>query len=159
MANARKSIKAGPWTYTSQEFDQMCDEAKRRGEAELRSKPLASRVRYDQPSGHVIIELTNGCTLTIPTQSLQGLHDATPHDLKQVEIMGPGLAIEWPTLDMQFTIAGLMAGIFGTKAWMQKIGRRRERARSPAKLRAARRNERQAGRTRKPQTVRIHRVP
>ena len=116
----------------------MCYDAKRRGQAELRSKPLASRVRYDQRSGHVIIELNNGCTLTIPTRLLQGLQHSTPRDLDQVEIMGPGLAIQWPTLDMQFTIAGLSAGRGG-------------KARSRAKARAARRNGRKRGRPRKNQ--------
>ena len=151
MAKVNRTIKAGRWTYSPQEFDQMCYEAKRRGEAELRSKPLASRVRYDQRSGHVILELNNGCTLTIPTRLLQGLQDATPRDLKQVEIMGPGLAIQWPTLDMQFTIAGLSAGVFGTKAWMDQLGRHGGRARSRAKARAARRHGRKRGRPRKNQ--------
>ncbi len=60
MANPNSTINAGRWTYTSREFDQMCDESKRRGEAELQSKPLATGVRYDQRSRHVVIELNNG---------------------------------------------------------------------------------------------------
>ncbi len=151
MANANRSIKAGQWTYTPQEFDRMSEEAKRRGEAELRSKPLASAVRYDQPSEHVVINLNNGCTLTIPTRLLQGLRDASPSDLTHVEIMGPGLAIEWPKLDMQFTISGLLAGVFGTSAWMEKLGRRRGKARSSTNARAARRNGRKPARRRKAQ--------
>jgi len=131
MANVGSTIKAGRWRYTPQEFDKMSGEAKRRGESELRSKPLASALRYDQPSGNVVIQLNNGCTLTIPTRLLQGLRDAAFSDLKRVEIMGPGLAIEWPTLDMQFTTSGLLAGVFGTNAWMEKLGRRRGNASHP----------------------------
>lgn len=158
MANVNSTIKAGQWTYTPQEFGAMCHEAKQRGEAELRTRPLASGVRYDQRSGHVIIELNNGCRLTIPTRLLQGLRDAKSRDLKQVEIMGPGLAIEWPTLDMQFTISGLLAGVFGTKAWMKELGRRGGKAWSPAKARAARRNGRKRGRPRKAQLAGTLRV-
>ena len=142
MANVSNMITAGRWTYSPQEFDRMCDEARRRGEAELRSKPQAISVRYDQRSRHVIIGLNNGCTMTIPSRLLQGLRDAAARDLKQVEIMGLGLAIEWPTLDMQFTISGLLAGVFGTKSWMEELHRRTRKARSPAKARAARRNGR-----------------
>lgn len=153
MANVNRSIKAGQWTYTPQEFEKMSDEARQRGEAALRSKPLARAVRYDQPSGHVVIKLNTGCTLTIPTRLLQGLCDATSSDLRHVEIMGPGLAIEWPTLDMQFTIAGLVAGVFGTNAWMEKLGRRRGKVRSSRNVHAARRNGRKQTRRRKAKTA------
>ena len=150
MANANRTIKAGPWRYTPQEFDQMCREATQRGDENLRSKPLATTVRYDQPSGHVFIKLNNGCTLTVPTRLLQGLSEAVPRELKQVRIMGPGLAIEWPSLDMQFTVAGLLAGVFGTQAWMKKIGHRPRKATSTARVRPARANGRgsQPGKTR-----------
>ena len=151
MAKVGSTIKAGRWTYTPQEFDKMSDEAKQRGEAELQSKPLASAVRYDQPTGHVVIKLNNGCMLTIPMRLLQGLRDASPSDLKNVEIMGPGLAIEWPTLDMQFTIAGLLAGVFGTNAWMENLGPRRGKARSATIAHATRRNGRKRPRRRKAQ--------
>lgn len=151
MASANSTIKAGQWTYTSQEFDQMCDEAKRRGEAELRANPLATSVRYDRQRGNVVIKLNNGCTLTVPTRLLEGLRDAAPRDLKQVKIMGPGLAIEWPTLDMQFTIRGLLAGVFGTQTWMEELGRPRKKLPSPSKARAARRNGRKSARPRKAQ--------
>jgi hypothetical protein len=133
MANANGTIKAGQWTYTSQEFDEMSDDAKRRGEEELRSRPLATSVHYDSKQGHVVIDLNNGCTLTVPTRLLEGLRDATTRDLKQVKIMGPGLVIEWPKLDMQFTIRGLLAGVFGTKAWMNELGQPNKRRPSPTK--------------------------
>ncbi len=149
MASANDTIKAGQWTYTSQEFDQMCADAKRRGESELRSQPLATNVRYDSKRGHVVIELNNGCTLTVPTQLLEGLRDAAPRALKQIKIMGPGLAIEWPKLDMQFTIQGLLAGVFGTKAWMKELGQPRTNLPCPAKARRARETDRKLSRPRK----------
>ena len=119
----RSTLKAGRWTYTAEEFDRMCAEAAQRGDDELRCKPQARSVRYEQKTGQVWIELNNGCTLVVPTRLLQGLRDVAPRDLKQVKIMGPGLAIEWPRLDMQFTMAGLLAGVFGTRAWMEELGR------------------------------------
>jgi hypothetical protein len=129
----------------------MCAEAQHRGDAELRSKPLARSVRYERQTGEVWIELTNGCRLAVPTRLLQGLRDVAPRDLKQVRIMGPGLAIEWPRLDMQFTIAGLLAGVFGTKAWMEEeeLLRGGETARVSARKRPPRLNHLPAGRPRK----------
>jgi hypothetical protein len=119
----RSALKAGRWTYTAEELDRMCAEAAQRGDDELRCKPQARSVRYEQETGQVWIELNNGCTLVVPTRLLQGLRDVAPRDLKQVKIMGPGLAIEWPRLDMQFTMAGLLAGVFGTRAWMEELRR------------------------------------
>jgi hypothetical protein len=137
-------IKVGRWTYTPKEFDRMSEEAKRRGEAELRTKPLAVSVRYDHRRAHVIVKLNNGCTLTVPTELLQGLRGARARDLKQVKVMGPGLAIEWVTLDMQFTVSGLFNGVFGTDAWMEQLGRRARRTRTPQKVRTTRRGTRRA---------------
>jgi hypothetical protein len=146
MADANRTLKAGRWTYTSQELDRMGDEAGRRGAAALRTKPRAISVRYEPEAGQVRIDLNNGCTLVVPTQLLQGLRDAAPKDLKQVQVMGPGLAIEWPRLDMQFTIEGLLAGVFGTKAWMAELGHRRSKTAAPAKARKGRRPGRKEGR-------------
>ena len=138
MADVTRTFKASRWRYTSQELDQMCEEAEQRGQAELRRRPLATSVRYDQRSGKVSIQLNNGCTLAVPTRLLQGLRDAALSKLKRVRIMGPGLAIEWPQLDMQFSIAGLLAGVFGTKAWMEELSVCRRKTTSPAKARAVR---------------------
>jgi hypothetical protein len=67
----RSTLKAGRWTYTAEELDRMCAEAAQRGDDELRCKPQARSVRYEQETGQVWIELNNGCTLVVPTRLLQ----------------------------------------------------------------------------------------
>jgi hypothetical protein len=39
-----------------------------------------------------------------------------------------GFALGWDKLDVHFSIAGLMAGRFGNKKWMEELKRREKRA-------------------------------
>jgi len=49
---------------------------------------------------------------------------------------------------LDFSLAGLMAGLFGTRVWMAEIGRSGGSATSQAKAAAARINEKKGGRPR-----------
>lgn len=46
---------------------------------------------------------------------------AAPKDLAKVELWGDGTALHWEELDVDFSVNGIVAGIFGTKAWMRKL--------------------------------------
>jgi hypothetical protein len=129
-----------PWQFAA---------ATRRGEEWLNREPKAEGVRYDRRERKVVIELDNGCTLLIPPELAQGLRGASPTELARAMILGPGTAISWPDLDVQFSVAGLLAGIFGTNAWMTELGRAGGLVKSAAKSRAARRNGAKGGRPRK----------
>jgi hypothetical protein len=94
----------------------------------------------------VIVELTNGCTFTFPPRLAQGLESATADQLAAVEVLGAGYGLHWEALDVDLSIPGLLAGLFGTKAYM---ARHAGRARSPAKAAAARANGAKGGRPRK----------
>jgi len=63
--------------------------------------------------------------------------------------MPTGYALRWERLDADFTVIGLLAGIFGTKAWMSELGRKGGNARSEAKASAVRENGKRGGRPRK----------
>jgi hypothetical protein len=125
--------------------------ARARGEQLAIQEPRAAAVRYDDESKRVVVELTNGCTFTFPPRALQGLGDATDAQLAKVEILGNGLGLHWEALDADFTLPGLLLGLFGARSWMA-----REQARhagsvsSPAKAAAARANGQRGGR---PKTV------
>jgi hypothetical protein len=54
--------------------------------------------------------------------------------------------LHWEALDADFRVSGLLAGVFGTKAYM---ARRAGQAKSPAKSAAARANGTKGGRPRK----------
>ncbi len=122
------------------------DEALARGRAAAASEPRAAKARYDRRRRRILIELTNGCTFAFPPHLAQGLEQATDDELAEVEVMGAGYGLHWETLDVDFTVPGLLAGIFGTRSYM---ARHAGRATSPAKAAAARANGSKGGRPRK----------
>ena len=51
--------------------------ATERGERERAQSPVPLSVRFDQDTGRLLVEFTNGAGLLVPARSLQGLEDAT----------------------------------------------------------------------------------
>lgn len=126
--------------------DAQIDAALERGQTARLHEPRAAAARYDRRSGRVIVELANGCTFAFPPKLAQGLEAATEEQLSQVEILGAGSGLHWEALDADLSIPGLLAGLFGTKAYLaQQAGR----ATSPAKAAAARANGAKGGRPRR----------
>src|SRR6266436_4884482 len=98
----------------------MMADAERRGARSLRTEPRARAVRYDCRTGRLHVDLTNGCSFAFPARSAQGLKRASDAELAQVEILGLGLGLHWERLDVDLSVPGLLAGLFGTKAYMDR---------------------------------------
>ncbi len=126
--------------------DTQIDAALERGQLANVHEPRAASARYDNASGRVLVELTNGCTFAFPARLAQELESATGEQLAQVEVLGAGYGLHWEALDVDLSIPGLLAGLFGTKAHM---ARHAGQAKSPAKAAAARSNGTKGGRPRK----------
>ncbi len=126
--------------------DAAIDAALERGRTARASEPRAAAARYDRTSGRVIVDLENGCTFAFPPRLTQGLEGASDDQLAAVEILGQGYGLHWEDLDVDLSLPGLMAGIFGTKAWM---ARRAGQTTSAAKAAASRANGAKGGRPRK----------
>ena len=126
--------------------DAEIDAVTERGKLASASEPRAASARYDRRLGRIVVELTNGCTFAFPPRLVQGLENATEDEIEEVELLGSGYGLHWEALDVDFTVPGLLAGIFGTKAYM---ARRAGQASSPAKAAAARVNGAKGGRPRK----------
>jgi hypothetical protein len=126
--------------------DAQIDDALERGRAARMHEPRAAAVRYDRRAERVVVELTNGCIFAFPPKLAQGLGNATADQLSQVEILGAGSGLHWDSLDADLSVPDLLAGLFGTKAYM---ARRAGRATSPAKAAAARANGAKGGRPRR----------
>lgn len=117
--------------------------------AELREQGHAIAARYDRATGRVVLTLHNGAEFSFPAAIAQPLAGASPEDLEEVEVDPDGLALFWPRLDDGLTVPGLLAGSFGTRAWMASVlGRTGGRVSTPAKATAARENGRKGGRPR-----------
>jgi hypothetical protein len=126
--------------------DAQIDTAIKRGEHALATEPRAATARYDRKLERVVVDLTNGCTFAFPPRLAQGLEQASDEQLEGVEILGLGYGLHWEALDVDLSIPGLLAGLFGTKAYM---ARRAGQATSLAKAAAARANGAKGGRPRK----------
>lgn len=122
--------------------DAEIEAALERGRIAQQTEPRAASTRYDGKSGRIIVELTNGCTFAFPPRMAQGLETATDDELAAVEIMGAGYGLHWEALDADLSVPGLLAGRFGTKAYM---ARRAEQATSPAKAATARASRHDSG--------------
>ncbi|MGN7751633.1 DUF2442 domain-containing protein [Sinorhizobium sp. 22678] len=126
--------------------DTQIEAALESGRMARETEPRAASARYDERSGRIVVELTNGCTFAFPPRLAQGLEDGSSDQLAAVEILGQGYGLHWEALDVDLSIPGLLAGIFGTKAYM---ARRAGQVTSPAKAAAARANGAKGGRPRK----------
>ncbi|KRA69870.1 hypothetical protein ASD89_15975 [Caulobacter sp. Root656] len=126
--------------------DAELDAAAALGEQLASTEPRAASARYDRATGRILVELRNGSAFAFPARLAQGLEDASDDQLAQVAIRGAGYGLHWEALDVDLSIPGLAAGVFGTKAHMARIA---GRATSPAKSAAARANGAKGGRPRK----------
>ena len=122
------------------------DAALERGRIARAIEPRAARARYDRKLGRIVVDLTNGCVFAFPPRMAQGLGKATDNQLAEVEILGRGYGLHWESLDVDLSIPGLLAGIFGTRSYMARLA---GRTKSPAKAAASRANGAKGGRPRK----------
>jgi hypothetical protein len=113
-------------------------------------EPRAVAAHYDPHTARVVVDLANGCTYAFPARLAQDLQNATASDLACIEVDGLGFNLHWPALDADIYVPALVAGIFGTRAWMaRELARVAGQATSPAKAAAARANGARGGRPRK----------
>ncbi|HWV12616.1 MAG TPA: DUF2442 domain-containing protein [Sphingobium sp.] len=126
--------------------DAAIDAALQRGALAGELEPRAAAVRYDPAIDRVIVDLTNGCTFSFPPRLGQGLESATGDQISSVELSPSGYGLHWADLDIDLSVPGLMAGLFGTRAHMARLA---GRVRSTAKAAAARANGTKGGRPRK----------
>jgi len=96
-------------------IDTQIDRARARGRRGAAVEPRAASARYDRRTGQVLVELTNGCSFVFPARSLQGLENASDAELAKVELLGAGHGLHWEALDADFTVPGLLMGVFGTR--------------------------------------------
>lgn len=116
-------------------------------------RPQAVGVAYRKTDDMIVLALSTGVELAIPRKLLQGLENATPAEIADVEIDDFGSALHWKSLDIDHYVPGLIEGVFGTRKWMSQIGKRGGSVRSEAKTKAVRENGLKGGRPRKGSTL------
>lgn len=118
--------------------------ATERGKAAMTGRPIPSSVLFDKTTGRVTVEFANGAAFVFPARSLEGLDQASDDDLADIELAGD-TGLHWPRLDADFTISGLMMGVFGSKAFMD-ARKKGGQSRSQRKAAASRANGAKGGR-------------
>jgi hypothetical protein len=139
-------VKTTEELYSQEELQKQFAEATRHAAETDRVEPRAVSASYDKKTARIVLELSTGVVVSIPPGLLQGLTKASPHDLSNVVVSPQGTALHWTTLDADFSVSGLLAGVFGTRAWMAEVGRKGGRATSEAKAAASRANGHKGGR-------------
>lgn len=116
----------------------------------LRQAGHAVAARYDRRTSRIVVRLNTRLELAFPPALAEGLADAAPADLADIEISPAGLGLHWPKLDADLYIPALLQGVFGSRRWMAaQLGAAGGRARTKAKATSSRANGRKGGRPRK----------
>ena len=100
--------------------DEEIDAANERGRIAMATTPRAASARFDREHEKIIVDLVSGATFAFPARLLQGFDVAAPDEIAEVEVLGVGFGLHWETLDADFTVAGLMAGRFGSARYMRE---------------------------------------
>lgn len=74
----------------------------------LETEPLAIQVSVTDAK--LIVDLTDGRSLTIPLSWYPRLLHASQEELQNWQLLGEGYAIEWTDLDEHIGVEGLIAG-------------------------------------------------
>ena len=120
--------------------------ANKRGAAAIERGPVARAARYDARRGLIVVSLDGGCEFAFPVALAEGLAHAPRAKLSKIVISPNGLGLHWPLLDADLYVPGLFEGTFGSRRWMQQIGKRGGLSRSAAKAKASRENGKRGGR-------------
>ena len=124
--------------------------ANKRGEQLQREFPRAVSARYDRANGKIVVNLSSKLTLSFSPQDAQGLENATPAQLEEVELSPSGFGVHFPKLDAHLYIPGVLEGLMGSRKWMAaRLGQVGGQSRSRAKKAASRANGLKGGRPRR----------
>jgi hypothetical protein len=125
-------------------------EATERGERIFAAPTAAVSAHYDRARGRIVVCLRSGVEVSFSPEDAQGLEDATPAQLSEIEITPMRDGLLWPQLDADLWIPGMLEGIMGTRKWMAaRLGQAGGQATSPAKKAASRANGKLGGRPKK----------
>jgi hypothetical protein len=100
---------------------------------------LAVDARYDRRHERLMITLNNGVVVGFPLSALPGLEQATPDNLRKIEIEGGGYGVHVASLDADVSVPMLLADQLGSTIMRRAV----------AQANASKANGRLGGRPRK----------
>jgi hypothetical protein len=110
----------------------------------------ALSAHYDRKTGRIVVHLSSRLIVSFSPGDVEGLQDARPSQLDNIEISASGFGIHFPDTDADLYVPGLLEGFLGSRAWMaSRLGQLGGRSSSKAKKAASRANGSLGGRPRK----------
>ena len=98
--------------------DAAIEQAERRMHERMEATPRATAARYDRRVSRMMVTLSNGLELAFSPHLAEGLSNAKPADLADIELTPSGLGLHWPKLDADLYLPALLQGVFGSPQWM-----------------------------------------
>jgi hypothetical protein len=121
----------------------------------LAKTPTAVAAHYDRRADRVVVDLSSRLSISFKPQDAQGLEQAKPAQLADIEISPSGLGLHFPKLDADLYLPALLEGFLGSRRWMAaQLGKAGGQARSIAKAKAVRANGKLGGRPKTSATAR-----
>jgi Protein of unknown function (DUF2442) len=131
------------------------ERANQRAKERQAAFPRAVSAHYDRKSGRIVINLSSRLDVSFSPHDAQGLGNAKPSQLEEIEISPSGFGIHFPKLDADLYLPALLEGFLGSKKWMaSRLGQLGGLSRSRDKRAASRANGRLGGRPKKAASVR-----
>ena len=126
------------------------EQANRRGSELKGTAPRVLSARYDGGTGRIVVQLSSRLIVSFAPEDAQGLENAGPSELSEIEVSPSGFGLHFPEIDADIYVPGLLEGFMGSKSWMaSRLGQIGGRARSGAKGSASRLNGKPGGRPKK----------
>jgi hypothetical protein len=114
------------------------------------SIPRAVSARYDPRTRRIEVQLSSNLCVSFSPSDAQGLEEARPSQLEEIEISPSGFGLHFPKLDADLYLPSILQGFLGSRKWMaSRLGQAGGKSRSAAKKKASRANGKLGGRPRK----------
>jgi len=124
--------------------------ATRRAKRMQANNPRALAAHYNKRANRVVIRLSTKVEVMFNPSDVQGLENATPSQLEQIEVTPSGFGLYFRDLDEGINVLNLLEGFLGSRKWMAaRLGAAGGSSRSKPKAAAARANGSLGGRPRK----------
>lgn len=89
--------------------------ASRAGRRAARTEPRASTAAYLARDEALHVELTNGAAFTLPVKLIPALAQASPRDIRTVQVLGRGGGLHWEPLDLDLDVPALVSSVFESR--------------------------------------------
>lgn len=87
------------------------------------------KATYSSTSDRLRLVFEDGAIFALPRKLLQGLGNASPAQLRRIQILGDGTGLLWPLLDVAHHVASLVGGTYGNERWMTRLSLQRSKPR------------------------------